>query len=72
MVIEAKGFFPLVSVSRPVLGPTQPSIQWVPRVLSPGLNRCWGVTLTIHRHLLLLRSRMSRSCTSTPKRLRGV
>jgi hypothetical protein len=28
--------FLLASVSRPALGPTQPPIQWVPGVLSPG------------------------------------
>jgi hypothetical protein len=28
--------FPLASVSRPVLGPTQPPVQWVQGVLSPG------------------------------------
>jgi hypothetical protein len=27
--------FPLTSVSRPALGPTQPPVQWVPEVLSP-------------------------------------
>jgi hypothetical protein len=27
--------FPLASVSRPALRPTQPPIQWVPGVLSP-------------------------------------
>jgi hypothetical protein len=31
----------------------------------PGLKRCWGVTLTIHPHLMP-RSRMSRSCTPLP------
>jgi hypothetical protein len=31
--------FPLASVSRPTLGPTQPPVQWVPGVLSPGLKR---------------------------------
>jgi hypothetical protein len=31
---RGKGFFSVASVSRPTLGPTQPPIQWVPRVLS--------------------------------------
>jgi hypothetical protein len=47
-------------VSRPALGPTQPPAQWVPGVLSPGLKRGRGVTLTTHPHLVP-RSRMSRS-----------
>jgi hypothetical protein len=34
--------FPLVSVSRPALGPTQPPVQWVPGVLSPGCNSAAG------------------------------
>jgi hypothetical protein len=41
-------------------------------VLSPGLKRGRGVTLTTHPHLMP-RSRMSRSYTSSPpKRLHGV
>jgi hypothetical protein len=63
--------FPLTSVSRPALGPTQPPVQWVPGVLSPGVKRGRGVMLTTHSHLLP-RSRMSRSCTFSPKRLQGV
>jgi hypothetical protein len=51
--------FPPASVSRPALGPTQPLVQWVPGVLSPGINRNWGVTLTTHPHLAP-RSRMSK------------
>jgi hypothetical protein len=48
---EEKGFF-LYLVSRPVLGPTQPSLQWVPVVLSPGVKRGQGVMLTTHPHLV--------------------
>jgi hypothetical protein len=64
--------FPLSSVSRPALGPTQPPVQWVPGVLSPGVKRGRGVMLTTHPYLVP-RSRMSRSYTSSPpKRLHGV
>jgi hypothetical protein len=30
--------FPLACVSRPALRPTQPPVQWVPEVLSPGVK----------------------------------
>jgi hypothetical protein len=48
--ITARGerISPLASVSRPALGPTQPPVQWVTGVISPGLKRVWGVTLTAH------------------------
>jgi hypothetical protein len=64
--------FPVASVSRPALGPTQPPVQWVPGVLSPGVKRGRGVMLTTQPYLVP-RSRMSRSYTSSPpKRLHGV
>jgi hypothetical protein len=44
--------FPVSSVSRPALGPTQPPVQSVPGVLSPGLKRGRGVMLTTHSHLV--------------------
>jgi hypothetical protein len=44
--------FPIVSVSRPALRPTQPPVQWVPGVLSPGLKFGRGVTLTTKPHLV--------------------
>jgi hypothetical protein len=67
---EEKGFS-LASVSRPALGPTQPPVQWVPGVLSPGQKRGRVVTLTTQLHIVP-RSRMSRSYTSARKRLLGV
>jgi hypothetical protein len=49
---EAKGFSSLAPVSRPALRPTQPPVQWVPGVLSPGVKSGRGVTLTTHPHLV--------------------
>jgi hypothetical protein len=64
--------FLLVSASISVLGPTQPPVQWVPGVLSPGAKRGRGVTLTTYPHLVP-RSRTSRSYTSpTPEGHHGV
>jgi hypothetical protein len=40
--------FPLASVSRLALGPTQPPVQWVPWVLSLGVKRGRGMALTTH------------------------
>jgi hypothetical protein len=58
--------FPVTSVSRPALRPTQPPVQWVPGVLSPGVKRCRGVTLTTHPHLVP-GSRVSRSYILSPQ-----
>jgi hypothetical protein len=56
----------LASVSRPALGPTQPP------VLSPGVKRGRGVTLTTHPHVVP-RTRMSmRYIFSFPWRLHSV
>jgi hypothetical protein len=57
--------FPIASLSRPALGPTQPPVQWVPVVLSPGVKSGLGVTLTTHPHVMP-RSIMSRSYISSP------
>jgi hypothetical protein len=63
---EARGFFfYLTSVSWLALELTQPPIQWVLGVLSPGVKRGRGVTLTTNLHLEP-RSWMSRSYTSSP------
>jgi hypothetical protein len=45
--------FPVASVSRPALGLTQPPVQRVSGVLSPGLKSGRGVTLTPHPYLQL-------------------
>jgi hypothetical protein len=44
---EAKGFSSSLCAG-PALGPAHPPVQWVPGVLSPGLKRGRGVTLTTH------------------------
>jgi hypothetical protein len=62
---QRQRIFPLTSVSRSVLGPTQPPVQWIPGVHYPGLKRGRGVTLTTHPHLVP-RTRMSKSYTSSP------
>jgi hypothetical protein len=55
-----------------IIKPTQPPIQWVPGILSPGVKRGRGVMLTTHPHLVP-RKIMSRSYTSShPMRLHGV
>jgi hypothetical protein len=60
------------SVSRPALRPTQPPVQWVPEVPSPGVKARPGRDADHSPHLVP-RSRMSRSYTSSPpKRLHGV
>jgi hypothetical protein len=66
----AKDFSCILCVQ--ALRPTQPPVQWVPGVLSPGVKRGRVVMLTTHPHLVP-RSIMSRSYTSSPpKRLHGV
>jgi hypothetical protein len=35
---QGQRIFPPASVFRPALGPTQPPVQWVPGVLSPGVK----------------------------------
>jgi hypothetical protein len=55
---QRQSIFPLASVSRSALSPTQSPIRWVPGVLSPGVKRGRGVRLTTQPHLVP-RSRMS-------------
>jgi hypothetical protein len=61
---QRQSIFPLPSVSRPALGPTQPPTQWVTGALSPGVNCGQGVILTTHT-LLVPRLRKSGSYTSS-------
>jgi hypothetical protein len=64
--------FPLTSVSRPALRSTQPPVQWIPGVLSPGVKARPGRDADHSPHLGP-RLRMSRSyISSPPKRLHGV
>jgi hypothetical protein len=47
------------------VGPNEPPVQWVSRVVSPGVKLGRGVMLTTHP-LLVPRLRNSRSYTSSP------
>jgi hypothetical protein len=49
---RSERIFPLASVSRPALRPTQPPVQWVPGVLSLGVERGQDVMQTTHPHLV--------------------
>jgi hypothetical protein len=57
--------FPVASVSRQVLEPSQLLIQWVQCVLSPSVKRGRSVTLTTHPHQVP-RLVMSRNYVSSP------
>jgi hypothetical protein len=61
---QNKGFFVNICVQNSSEAHPAP-VQWVPGVLSPGVKCGRGVALTIHPHLVL-RSRRSRSYTSSP------
>jgi hypothetical protein len=63
---EVKIFFPLASVSKPALRPTQPPVQWVPGVLSPAVKARPGRDADLSPHLVP-RSRTSRSYTPLPQ-----
>jgi hypothetical protein len=58
--------FPLASVSRPALGPTQLPFQWVPGVLSPAVKRGRDLTLTTYPHLVPRSCRSRRYISSPP------
>jgi hypothetical protein len=69
---QGQRIFPLTSVSRLALVPTQPPVQWVPGGPCPGAKARPGRDADHSPHLVP-RSWMSRSYTSSPaKRLHGV
>jgi hypothetical protein len=69
---QGQRIFLLAPASRPALGPTQPPIQWVPGVFSPGVKCGQGVMLTTHFHLVPRLSMSRRYTSSLHMRLHGV
>jgi hypothetical protein len=68
---QGLGIFLFTTVSGPALGPTQPSIQWVPGALSLGVKRPWCETG--HSSTTSVEVKNAWSCISTPPiRLHGV
>jgi hypothetical protein len=61
---NVRGIYPLASVSRQVLRPIQPPVQWVPESFPEGKARLGRILIT-HIHQVQ-RSRMSRSLHSLP------
>jgi hypothetical protein len=49
---QGQEIFPVTSMSIPALGSTQPPVQWVLGILSPGVKGGRGVTLITHPHLV--------------------
>jgi hypothetical protein len=70
LIAAGARFFSFFLASRAVLGPTQPPIQWVPRVLSPWESG-QGMKLTTHLHLVL-RSRMMELYLHSPICVHGM
>jgi hypothetical protein len=69
---QRQTIFPVASVSRPALGPTQPPVQWVRGVLSSGVKRGRGVMLTTHLILCWGQEWVGTIPPSPPWRLYGV
>jgi hypothetical protein len=68
---EKSKIFLFSTASKPALGPTQPPIQWLPGVSSPGREIGRGVKLTTHFHLVP-RSRMLELYLHSPICLSGI
>jgi hypothetical protein len=62
---QRQRIFPVASVSRLAVGPTQSPVQWIPGVLSPGIKRGRGGMLTTLPHLVT-RLGICRSYTCSP------
>jgi hypothetical protein len=69
---QRQRIFLLVSACRPVLGPTQPAVQWVMGPLTPGVKRGRDVMLTTHSLLMPIFRKSWSYTASHRKRLHGV
>jgi hypothetical protein len=69
---KGKGFFALASASRLAVSPTQPPVQWVPKILSPRVKCGWGMDVDHSPPSSAKVQKEEELTSSPPKHLHGI